>query len=70
MMYLAHTIGQEYKIGSEDWNDIMFCGQRVKWIFDEEGTKQYINVDQERAIETLEEIVFDTKLGDDIHKFC
>ena len=66
MTYLASRIGDEYKIGSEDWNDIMFCGQRVKWIFNDQGTKQYISVDQERCIEALEEIVFDNTLGDDL----
>ena len=27
MNFFVKEIGKEYKIGSEDWNDIMFCGQ-------------------------------------------
>ena len=59
MQYVVKEIGREYKIGSEDWNDIMFCGQRVKWIVDERITKLYISVDQERGIEDLAEIIYD-----------
>ena len=51
MSYLVRETGKEYKIGSEDWNDIMFCGQRTKWIHDEHGQKSHIDVDQERGID-------------------
>ena len=54
MKFLVTEIGKEYKIGSEDWNDIMFCGQRTKWLYDEQGRKKCIDVDQEEELTTLQ----------------
>merc|ERR1711953_211796 len=66
MKFLVHEIGKEYKIGSEDWNDIMFCGQRTKWVYDEHGKKSHIDVDQERGIDDLAEVIYDKKLDPDL----
>ena len=33
--FLKEFIGKirkDYQIGSEDWNDVLFVGQRVKWV--------------------------------------
>ena len=62
MNFLVTEIGKEYKIGSEDWNDVMFCGQRAKWIFTERIEKDHIDVDQERGIDDLAEVIYDKKL--------
>ena len=66
MKFLVAEIGKEYKIGSEDWNDNMFCGQRTKWIHDEKGEKNHIDVDQERGIDDLAEVIYDKKLDPDL----
>ena len=42
----------------------MFVGQRVRWI-KEPGHRPYIQVDQNKSIETLSEIGFDKSLRDD-----
>ena len=44
----------------------MFCGQRTKWIYDEYGNKSHIDVDQERGIDDLAEVVYDKKLDPDL----
>ena len=56
--FLAREIEKEYKIGSEDWND-MFCGQRTKWVDDEKCQKSHIDVDEERGIDDLAEVIYD-----------
>merc|ERR1711953_1372353 len=44
----------------------MFCGQRTKRIYDETGKKSHIDVDQERGIDDLAEVVYDKKLDPDL----
>ena len=57
MAYVVNEIGKEYKIGSEGWNGIMFCGQR---------TKSHIDMHQERGTDDLAEVVYDKKLDLDV----
>ena len=66
---------EDFKVGSEDTNDVMFTGQRIKWAFEgeDEGKpfqaknkkKHHITVDQELKVEELGEIVFDKHLRED-----
>ena len=59
-------ICKEYKTGSEDWNDLMFCGQRTKWLYNDKREKDQIDVDQERGIDDLAEVIYDNKLDPDL----
>ena len=56
------SIKREFAVGSEDTNDIMFVGQRLVWKDATASTPAHISVNQNLAVEALEEIVFDKKL--------
>ena len=45
----------DFQVGSEDWNDVSFTGQRIRWTQD---PKNWIvhEVNPKKAIEELEEI--------------
>ena len=59
------SIRKDFNVGSEDKNDIMFVGQRIKWkTHDEQGP--YISCDQKLAVDAVEEIKFDKHLKDNI----
>ena len=59
------NIRKDFNVGSEDKNDIMFVGQRIRW---KECPKNgpYLSVDQKLAVDAVEEIKFDKHLKDDI----
>ena len=65
---VIEAIRKDFKVGSEDHNDIMFVGQRIRWIENRVSGQSswHIQVDQERCIEELEEIKFDKSLKDQI----
>ena len=44
---------EEFQVGSEDWNDVTFTRQRIRWMKD---PLSCIEVSHEKAIEELEEI--------------
>ena len=48
-----------FKVGSEDINDLIFCGQHVKKVGDK------VIVDQDRQIEELSEVSIPKQLNDD-----
>ena len=50
----------DVKVGSEDWNDVLLTGQRIRWMKDPQLGPS-IAVSQERAIEELEEIPVEKK---------
>ena len=50
-------IKKHFIIGYEDINDLIFIGQRVRWIFDKDKRKKYISIDQKFRISELEEII-------------
>ena len=56
------SIKKDFHIGSEDTTDVLFVGQRICW--KTEGSKSFIQVDQEMCIEELGEIEFDKGLPD------
>ena len=62
---LERKLDRDVHVVSKDWNDIMFVGQRMKWVT-ENGKKARIEVDQDLRIEELTEIEFDPSLRDDI----
>ena len=70
---VCQNLRKDFSIGSEDKNDIQFVGQRIKWMHKDDksskasnGNGPYIRVDQNLAIEELEEIKFDKSLRDDV----
>ena len=56
------SIRKDFNIGSEDKNDIVFIGQRIKWkTHDKYGP--YISADQKFAADAVEEIKFEKSLS-------
>ena len=53
---------KDCQIGPEDAHDVSLVGQRVCW--KTEGSNSFIQVDQERCIEELGELEFDSSLPD------
>ena len=51
---------KDFQVGSEGKNDVIFCGQYVRWSADH----SHIEVEQYKAVEELREIDFDKTLGD------
>ena len=51
---------------SEDINDVMYTGQRVKWINKDKSNERHLQVDQEIKVEELSEIAFDASLRDNV----
>ena len=56
-------IRKDFNVGSEDKNDIMFVGQRIKWK-QHEKNGYYISCDQKRAVDQLEEIKVEKHMKD------
>ena len=73
------SLRRDFNVGSEDKNDVMFVGQRIRWV-NKPGTASavspgkpskgkegpHIKVDQKLAVDDLEEMVFDKHLKDNI----
>ena len=52
---IVSCLKRDFEIGSQDVNDVMYCGQRVRWV--NKGQKDaHITVDQDLKVEELEEI--------------
>ena len=56
-----------YQVGPEDWNDVAFAGQRIRWTQDFHNGP-YIEVSQEKAIEKLEEIPVGRNTKANLHR--
>ena len=50
---------KEFKVGSEDKDDVMFTGQRIRW------RENSLVVDQDKAVKELKEIELDKNMKDD-----
>ena len=61
------SLKKDFAVGSEDTNDIMFVGQRLQWKHKDDPNKGYISVNQQLAVEAVEEISFDKKAKNDVH---
>ena len=46
---------KDFLVDSEDWNDVAFTRQRIRWTQDSQDGP-YIEVSQEKAVDELEEI--------------
>ena len=55
-----------FQVGSEDWTDVTFSGQRIRWTKDPQ-TGSYIEISQEKAIEEPEEIPVERSKKKDLH---
>ena len=55
---IKNELSKEYEIGSFDLDDVVFCGQRLRWQGD------ILVVDQNKAIEELTELNYDKTLPD------
>ena len=57
---------KDFQVGSEDWNDVTFKGQRIRWTKDPQS-RSYIEVSQEKDIEELEQIPKERNTKEDLH---
>ena len=57
---------KDFQVGSEDWNDVLYTGQRIRWMKDPQSGP-CIEVSQEKAIEELEEIPVERNTKEDLH---
>ena len=57
---------KDFQVGSEDWNDVTFTGQRIRWTKDPQ-TGSHIEVSQDKAIEELEEMPVERNTKEDLH---
>ena len=64
LKWLLEKIEKQFTVGHEDVNDLMFTGQRVRWVFDEHKRKKFISIDQKLSVSELEEIVIPKHLKD------
>ena len=46
LTWFLKKIGEHFTVGHEDKNDLTFTGQRVRWVFDAQGKKKYMSIDQ------------------------
>ena len=56
---------KDFQVGSEDWNHVLFTGQRTRWMEDPQSGS-CIEVSQEKAIEELEEIPVERNTKEDL----
>ena len=60
----------DFQVGSEDWNDVSFTGQRIRWTKDSQSGS-CIEVSQQKAIDELEEIPVERHTKEDaMHTSC
>ena len=64
LKWFLEKIKKHFTVGHEDVNDLMFTGQRVRWVFDEHKRKKYISIDQKLSVSELEEIIIPKHLKD------
>jgi len=57
---VLERIRKDFQVGSEDIDEIVFTGQRIRW----KGST--LVVDQDKAIEELSELQFDKSLKDEV----
>ena len=57
---------KDFEFGLEDWNDVAFTGQRIRWTQDS-PSGPYIEVSQSKAIDDLEVIPVERNTKEDLH---
>jgi len=63
---VVEGLRRDFKVGSEDTNDVLFVGQRVRWLDRSDPKKRHIQVDQERKVEELGEMTVSSSVREDI----
>ena len=63
---ILSRVRKDFQVGSEDWNDVTFTRQRIRWIKDSQSGS-FIEVRQLKAIEELEEIPVERNTKEDFH---
>ena len=58
--------GTYFQVGSQDWNDVAFAGQRIRWTQDPQNGP-YVEVSQDNAIDELEQIPVERNTIEDLH---
>ena len=48
--HVLARLRKDFQVGSEDWNDVVFTGQRIRWTQDP-PTGPYIEVSQNKPID-------------------
>ena len=60
------VVKSQFKVGHEDVNDLMFTGQRVKWVIGEKTKKKsHITVEQSLCVSELTEVAIPKVLKDE-----
>ena len=57
---------KDLQVGSEDWSDVTFTRQRIRWMKDSQSGG-CIEVGQQKAIDELEEIPVERNTKEDLH---
>ena len=58
---------KDFQVGSkEDWNDVTFTGQRIRWVNDSQSGS-CIEASQQKANDELEEISVERNTKEDLH---
>ena len=60
-------LGKDFQVGSEDWNDVTFTGQRIRWTQEDSQNGPYIEVSQSKANDELEEVPVERNTKEDLH---
>ena len=56
---VIEALRRDFKVGSEDLNDVAFVGQRIRWAERDDPRNRHIKVDQGMKVEEMAGIVFD-----------
>ena len=57
---------KDFQVFSEDWNDVAFTRQRIRWTQDSQNGP-YVEVSQNNAIDELDEIPVERNTKEDVH---
>ena len=57
---------KDFQVGFENWNDVTFTGQRIRWMNDSQSGS-CIEVGQQNAVDELEEIRVESNTKKDLH---
>ena len=58
-------LSKDFQVGSEDCNDVVFTGQKIRWTRDSTNGP-YIEVSEDKAIDELEEIPVERNTKEDL----
>ena len=60
-------LSKDFHVDSEDWDDLLFTGQRIRWMKDPQSGSRIEVWSREKAIEELEEIPVERNTKEDPH---